>query len=302
MSHDHATIVIDSDKHFVIDPVTRAITTESPKLKLMQYDHKSERYTFEIPKVIEGHDMTLCNKIRIHYQNTGSSDRHADVHEVKDMQVSGDDPSKLLFSWLIERPATQFAGTLSFAVRFYCILDDSTVDYSWGTDIFNSITVSNGMENTEQVVEDYSDLVASIQKEIADFKLAAQPKDFPILVSNDGYDNYTADKTFSEISQAINDGRTVYVLKSTSPVRWELFAITQSMAIFSHIDGVSGTSYKISSDDSVTLSVVEYVAGAYNLGGVKADPKTEDDTDYTVEVKIDPRTGKLYVPATPITQ
>lgn len=74
------------------------------------------------------------------------------------------------------------------------------------------------------------------------------------------------------------------------------------MAIFSHIDGVSGTSYKISSDDSVTLSVVEYVAGAYNLGGVKADPKTEDDTDYTVEVKIDPQTGKLYVPATPITQ
>ena len=171
MSHDHATIVIDSDKHFVIDPVTRAITTESPKLKLMQYDHKSERYTFEIPKVIEGHDMTLCNKIRIHYQNTGSSDRHADVHEVKDMQVSGDDPSKLLFSWLIERPATQFAGTLSFAVRFYCILDDSTVDYSWGTDIFNSITVSNGMENTEQVIEDYSDLIASIQKEIADLKL-----------------------------------------------------------------------------------------------------------------------------------
>lgn len=218
MPHDHETIVIDSDKHFVIDPVTRTITTESPKLKLMQYDHKSERYTFEIPKTIEGHDMTLCNKIRIHYLNTGSSDRHADVHEVEDMQVSGDDPNKLLFSWLIERTATQFAGTLSFAVRFYCILDDSTVDYSWGTDIFNNITVSNGMENTEQVIEDYSDLIASIQKEIADLKLngVGGTKDYLALTNKPsiGGVELVGDKTLDDIGA---QPKGTYLTKESDP-------------------------------------------------------------------------------------
>lgn len=218
MSHDHETIVIDSDKHFVIDPVTRAITTESPKLKLMQYDHRSERFTFEIPKTIEGHDMTLCNKIRIHYLNTGSSDRHADVHEVADMQVSKDDPEKLLFSWLIERTATQFAGTLSFAVRFYCILDDSTVDYSWGTDIFNNITVSNGMENTEQVVEDYSDLIASIQKEIADLKLngVGGTKDYSALTNKPsiGGVELVGDKTLDDIGA---QPKGAYLTKESDP-------------------------------------------------------------------------------------
>lgn len=31
MIHDHDTTVIDNDHHFMIDPITRMITTESPK-------------------------------------------------------------------------------------------------------------------------------------------------------------------------------------------------------------------------------------------------------------------------------
>lgn len=51
--HEHS--IYDTDPHFVIDAVTRAITTQSKKLKLMQYDHNSERLTFEMPRHIDGH-------------------------------------------------------------------------------------------------------------------------------------------------------------------------------------------------------------------------------------------------------
>lgn len=67
MAHKHS--VYDTDPHFAIDPITRAITNQSTtKTQLMQYDHNSERFTFEIPRLVDGHDMKLCDKIEIHYE------------------------------------------------------------------------------------------------------------------------------------------------------------------------------------------------------------------------------------------
>lgn len=54
---------------FLIDPVTRAITTSSEKLHVMQFDHNSERLTFEMPRYIEGHDMSVCNQVEAHFLN-----------------------------------------------------------------------------------------------------------------------------------------------------------------------------------------------------------------------------------------
>lgn len=41
------------------------------------------------------------------------------------------------------------------------------------------------------------------------------------------------------------------------------------------------------------------LAGGLDPGIIKADPLTRDEP-YTVEVKIDPETGKLYVPKYPV--
>lgn len=59
---EHKHPVIDTDERFVIDPATREITCASRRENvLMQYDHNSQRYTFELPRYIDGHDMSpLC--------------------------------------------------------------------------------------------------------------------------------------------------------------------------------------------------------------------------------------------------
>lgn len=67
MAHTHP--VVDSDSRFVINSTTRAISTTSDKLELIQGDHQSERITFEIPKIVEGHDMSLSDRIEVHYIN-----------------------------------------------------------------------------------------------------------------------------------------------------------------------------------------------------------------------------------------
>ncbi len=66
MSHNHN--IADSDTRFIIDPITRIIRNQaSKKTTLMQNDHNSERFTFELPRYVEGHDMSLCNAVEIHY-------------------------------------------------------------------------------------------------------------------------------------------------------------------------------------------------------------------------------------------
>ena len=68
MSHIHN--VTDGDNKFIVDGISRAIKNASAsKTTVMQFDHNSEVFTFEIPRYIEGHDMTACNRVEVHYLN-----------------------------------------------------------------------------------------------------------------------------------------------------------------------------------------------------------------------------------------
>ena len=184
MTHKHS--VYDTDSHFSINPITRAIKNESSrKTTLMQYDHNSERFTFEMPRFIEGHDMTLCNRIELHFINISSvnkADCSEDVYIVDDMQISPEavDEDIVIFSWLISGNATKYAGNLSFLIRFKC-LEGETITYSWNTAICSDIFIGNGMSNIESVIEEYSDVLeawkiaienAFCTKEEADAKYA----------------------------------------------------------------------------------------------------------------------------------
>lgn len=166
MSHVHD--VFDTDNRFVIDPITRAISQQSGKTKLMQYDHNSERFAFEIPRHIEGHDMSLCNDVRVHYLNL-SSNRQSQSngpYVVTDMQVDPEDNDKVILSWLISRGSTTYAGTLNFNIAFRC-LSGSIVDYSWNTDVFKGITISAGVDDEDPTQdEEYVDILEQWKQDV----------------------------------------------------------------------------------------------------------------------------------------
>ena len=168
MPHTHP--VTDNGPHFVIDPITREITNESRKIKLMQGDHASEIFTFEVPRYIDGHDMSLCNKIAVHYINIGSSGSNADVYIVTDAAIN-ESEDKIEFSWIIYRTATKYAGNLNFLIKFSCTDYDATIVYQWNTDIFKGIMISTGMDNEETIVEDNIDLLEQWKNEIIENKV-----------------------------------------------------------------------------------------------------------------------------------
>lgn len=165
MAHLHK--IHDTDKHFVIDPITRVITNVSesdpkPKIIVIQGDHDSERFTFEMPRYIEGHDMSLCNKVRVHYSNIDqqTKEQNDGVYEPDDFQVFPEDESIVVCSWLISGNATKLIGPLHFGLCFSC-LDGDAVSYSWNTAIHKGISVSDGMDNGEAVATEYSDVLES---------------------------------------------------------------------------------------------------------------------------------------------
>ena len=159
MSHTHN--VYDTDNKFIIDGITRQIKNTSPsKTTVMQFDHNSEVFSFELPRYIENHDMTECNRVEVHYLNIDSKTKRENegIYLVEDLAVNADDDTKLTCSWLITQNATRYVGSLNFILRFVCLTDD-VVDYAWNTSIFSGIYVSKGIYNSSIVAEQYIDTI-----------------------------------------------------------------------------------------------------------------------------------------------
>lgn len=160
MEHIHP--VIDDDPHFSIDTGTRYITyTGEDKLVLIQGDHNSEQFSFKMPRIVDGHDMMLCNLVQVHYVNVNGEIpdvQSADVYTVDDLAVSEDDEDTITWSWLISQTATTHVGTLNFALRFACV-EDSKITYVWNTAPYSGVIISNGISSAETIVVQYGDVL-----------------------------------------------------------------------------------------------------------------------------------------------
>lgn len=169
MSHEHS--VIDKDTHFIIDPVTMAISCAGTVKGLKRGDHAAERYTFEMPRFIEGHDMALCNKIEAHYNNikydssTRETTTNRSFDDVEDFAVSEVDEDTVVWTWLVMGDATQLDGTLNFCIRFAC-LNGAEIEYQKFTEVYESIPVGESIWNTEEVAKQNADVLEAWRQEL----------------------------------------------------------------------------------------------------------------------------------------
>lgn len=166
MAHIHS--VYDTDKHFTIIPATRVLENQTPeKVCVMQYDHDSERITFDLPAVVEGHNILDCNRVEVHYLNIDAQTKaqRKGLYEVDDLQLSPADEAVAICSWLISGNATQLVGPLYFRVTFKCVTEGS-IDYSWSTAIYKGLTVSDGINCTEYIAEQYADILADFDERL----------------------------------------------------------------------------------------------------------------------------------------
>ena len=160
----HNDKIKDTDAYFEVDAITRQINNKTPtKIVLMQGDHNSERFTFSLPRFIEGHDMAESASAKLHYIN--ASQNIEGMYSMDDLQIDPDDNEKVICSWLISGNVTAKPGKISFLIEFECY-EGNVLVYSWHTMPHTSISVGEGFECSEELAERYADILAQWEQRI----------------------------------------------------------------------------------------------------------------------------------------
>lgn len=168
MEHKH--VVRDGDARFVINPITKAVKNTSKKTVIAQYSHNSERITFEIPRLVEEHDMSSCTSVEIHYQNVDAKTKEykSGYYEAEDLRVDPNDSEKVICSWLISGNGTQLAGLLNFTVWYIC-KENGEITYAFPTVINSELTIGGGFKASELVITEYVDVIEQWKQSVMDY-------------------------------------------------------------------------------------------------------------------------------------
>ena len=257
-AHEHN--VIDDDQAFIVDPVTRKITTSNPdRFVLVQSDHNSKVFTFKIPRFIEGHDMALCDKVKVLYNNVEANSKKdkptADgVYETSDLHIV--DKNTVACSWEISDNATQYEGTLHFALIFLC-MDGPVVTYRWGTDFYDDVVVLKkiGSELSFQtmhidVIEQWK---AAVKREFSVYITQTVAGDVAVAKSElDAQLHNDMDNRYAEMSKVVNDKHAeideqieaidTFVHQETSDTNNEIEVLKARMDTFTSLPDDSGAS------------------------------------------------------------
>lgn len=165
------TKVTDFDTPFRVDPVTREIVNERREKKiLMQGDHNSERFTFEIPRYIEGRDVALCNVVQVCYTNIDARTKRQNtgVYTFDDFNAYEFVNDVMTGTWLISSNATKYEGVLSFMLRFATVKEDGTIAYAWFSKVYNDVYITETLDSIESFETEYVDVIQQWKNSVMD--------------------------------------------------------------------------------------------------------------------------------------
>ena len=179
MLHEHN--LIDNDVHFIISDTGEINLLSDNKdsiIYIQQFLHLSESFTFEAPRYIEGHDMSLSNIVNIHFTNIDSKTKEEskDIYPVDGLKVDEQDENKIIFTCKLKDTCTRYVGLLKFSIIFECYEDDVVI-YRWPTDIFSKIMIRRTNYNSGSIVIEHSDIISEIQNDIG--QLSEEKADNP---------------------------------------------------------------------------------------------------------------------------
>lgn len=120
--------VLDEGAKLQIVPNTRQITVPSSvSIVGTEGEHRSEQLTFQCPKIIDGHDVSVCASHYISWTNAAGG---SGKYKIKEIWVEDD---TMYFRWTIKRKITEVAGGIVFAVHFVDYGENGEVIYRRST-------------------------------------------------------------------------------------------------------------------------------------------------------------------------
>ena len=128
----------------------------------VESDDDVNKIPFQMPKEYCGFDLSTF-QARINYMNANGG---GDIYIVDDLEVDGDDPSLMNFTWLVGRNACAYKGNTQFIVCLKLFDANSNVIKEFNTTVY-SLPVLQGLETTEAVVQQNADIIEDILQKIA---------------------------------------------------------------------------------------------------------------------------------------
>lgn len=114
-----ASDIPKDEEKLIINLNTREIT--APEFLSVAKDHNSETLYFMVDRYYDSVDLaTTCCVIQYENANPDKNENNGYVYPVSQyFLIAPDGQQKLIFPWVIEGPATEYSGTITFAVMFY---------------------------------------------------------------------------------------------------------------------------------------------------------------------------------------
>lgn len=128
----------------------------------VESDDDVNKIPFQMPKEYCGFDLSTF-EARINYMNANGD---GDIYIIDDLEVDGDDPSLMNFTWLVGRSACAYKGDTKFIVCLKLFDNNANVVKEFNTTVY-SLPVLEGLETTDAVVQENADVIEEILQKIA---------------------------------------------------------------------------------------------------------------------------------------
>ena len=156
----------DIEGHIVIDKDRIIHVPTELKRIAVQYDANIETVTFDCPRYWDEHDLSEMN-IYINYKLPGNLINNIGQSLAKNVRINEDDENIINFDWTIGPILTNNKGDLPFSVCAKSKTNqDSDEAIRWYTEINTELTISEGMDGSGDIEDNYEDLFPDIINDI----------------------------------------------------------------------------------------------------------------------------------------
>lgn len=154
LNRQYEIIQTGDDPIYDIDLNKRVI--KAPEFLSVMTEHNAETIYFKMPRYYDHVDLArpdLC--LIIQYENANPDPKKRGyIYKPRYVDITTfEEDNEIVFPWVIEGPATRFAGQINFAIKIYSINGDGTYDYCFNT-LPSTSKILYGM-NIEEDSENY---------------------------------------------------------------------------------------------------------------------------------------------------
>ena len=152
-------------EHIIINKDRTVVVPDSVRKIGIQYDHKVNTLTFDCPRYADDNQSIDLSRMAI-YINFSRNDKTKGSIAATNVFVDPDDPEIMHFDFVITRSVTLVNGPIICLVCAKSTDAEGAEDNHWNSELFNKLSVGEGMEAEEELTEEEIDYITSLLQEI----------------------------------------------------------------------------------------------------------------------------------------